>query len=240
MERKTPEKDYTFGERVIRFNASLAFCQPLPAGISVMNPFRENHCATPASTAFYQKYYHDHNKRHIILGINPGRFGAGITGVPFTDPKMLAEKCGIQIQDCPSAHEPSSRFVYEVVDAFGGPEKFYGAWYINSICPLGFTKTGANGREKNYNYYDNAALEKAALPFILKTLPQQIELGIKTDVCFCLGTGKNATFIRKLNDKHGFFKNIVALEHPRYIIQYKHGKLHEYVTRYVEQLSAWQ
>lgn len=230
----------TFAQKIIKFNASLDFTGSLPPGISVMNPFRLNECATPASTAFYKKYYNDSNKRRIILGINPGRFGAGITGVPFTDPKRLAECCGINIPGCPAAHEPSSRFIYEVIKAFGGPEKFYSTWYINSICPLGFTRQGDKGGVKNYNYYDSAALEKAALPFILKTLPQQIGLGIKTDVCFCLGTGKNMAFLKKLNNTHAFFENIVPLDHPRYIIQYKHAQIPQYVKKYVELLSAWQ
>ena len=30
---------------------------------------------------FYSKYYSDNNKRILILGINPGRFGSGITGI---------------------------------------------------------------------------------------------------------------------------------------------------------------
>ena len=80
--------DPTFAQKVIDFNTNLLFDAPLPPGISVMNPFRENACAIPASTAFYRKYYDDHRLRRIILGINPGRFGAGLTGIPFTNPQV--------------------------------------------------------------------------------------------------------------------------------------------------------
>ncbi len=31
--------------------------------------------------AFYSKYYSDTQERILILGINPGRFGSGITGI---------------------------------------------------------------------------------------------------------------------------------------------------------------
>jgi hypothetical protein len=31
--------------------------------------------------SFYSKYYSDTNERILILGINPGRFGSGITGI---------------------------------------------------------------------------------------------------------------------------------------------------------------
>ncbi len=34
--------------------------------------------------------------RYLILGINPGRFGGGITGIPFTDPIRLQNICGIE------------------------------------------------------------------------------------------------------------------------------------------------
>ncbi len=227
-----------FGERVIAFNASLALDAKLPQGISVMNPFCENACATPASTDFYKKYYADNRIRGIILGINPGRFGAGITGVPFTDPKRLASECGIILPQCPPAHEPSSEFVYAVVNAMGGPKKFYGKWYINSICPLGFTKRTASGRQVNYNYYDDAALEAAVLPFILRTLKEQIAFGVNTAACICLGTGKNAAFMKKLNSTHNFFDEVVPLEHPRYVMQYKYANRAEYVAKYASVLAS--
>ncbi len=43
---------------------------------------------------FYYKYYNDSNKRKFIIGINPSRHGAGVTGVPFTDTKRLDNVCG--------------------------------------------------------------------------------------------------------------------------------------------------
>lgn len=227
----------TFAEKTITFNASLIFGHPLPPGFAIMNPFRENECATPASEKFYLKYYNDNIKRGIILGINPGRFGAGITGVPFTDPKRLAEFCHIKLPKCPPAHEPSSEFIYDVVEAAGGCDKFYKRWYINSLCPLGFTREGAKGRPVNCNYYDTPALEAAALPFILKTLPEQINLGINPRFCVCLGAGKNFSFMKKLNARFKFFDEIIPLDHPRYIMQYKTRQRPEYVRKYIEVLS---
>ncbi|WP_165076871.1 uracil-DNA glycosylase family protein [Desulfovibrio sp. ZJ209] len=227
----------TFGEQVLAFNAGLSFDAPLPPGIEVMNPFQGSPCALAASAAFYRKYYADHRERHIILGINPGRFGAGLTGVPFTDPKRLASACGIHIAACAPAHEPSSVFVYEVIDAMGGPEAFYRDWYINSICPLGFVRVDARGRKKNYNYYDDRRLEEAATPFMVECLRRQLAFGIRRDVCYCLGTGKNAAFIERLNAEHGFFGRVVPLEHPRYVMQYKSKELGAYVRKYVTLLG---
>lgn len=222
----------TFAQKINSFNANLSFREPLPGGIGLMNPFKENDCATPASRAFYQKYYGDSAPRYAILGINPGRFGAGITGVPFTDPVRLAEKCDIHIPGCPHAHEPSSVFVYEVIAAYGSVTDFYASWYINSVCPLGFTRQNAQGRHVNYNYYDSAALKQAATPFIVQTLKEQIACGLDRRICFCFGMDKNYKFLNALNQEHNFFQQIIPLDHPRYIVQYRHSQMKEYAARY--------
>jgi len=48
-----------------------------------MNPFREFEQTLVVADEFYHKYYNDYNSRLLILGINPGRFGGGLTGIPF-------------------------------------------------------------------------------------------------------------------------------------------------------------
>ena len=222
----------TFADKIITFNKELDFKGTLPEGISIMNPFKENPETNSLMEQFYRKYYNDYNKRHMILGINPGRFGGGVTGIPFTDSKRLKAVCNINYKG-KETHEPSSVFVYEVIDAFGGAEKFYKHFYINSICPLGFTATGKNGKEINYNYYDNKALTAAVYDFIIENIQKQIDLGNDTDTCFCFGKGKNETFLRRLNDEKGFFKNIIALEHPRFIMQYKAMSKQQYIEKYL-------
>ena len=228
----------TFADRIIAFNESLRFEGALPQGVRVMNPFLENPNALEASAAFYKKFYDDQRDRVLILGINPGRFGAGLTGVPFTDPKRLRDECGITCYDGPPAHEPSSGFIYSMIEKFGGVHAFYSNFYINSICPLGFVSINAKGREVNYNYYDSKALTTAAYGFILQTLEQQLSFGIRRDVCFCLGTGKNADFIRKLNQEQGFFQEVIPLEHPRYIIQYKSKSMPDYIDKFLAGFAA--
>ena len=226
----------TFADKVIAFNRQVDFAGELPAGIRMMNPYREDENVLVLSSAFYKKYYNDFHKRHIILGINPGRFGGGVTGVPFTDSKRLIEKCGIAYAG-KETHEPSSVFVYEMIDAYGGVTSFYKHFYINSICPLGFTATGNNGKEINYNYYDSKELLNAVYDFMIENIRQQISLGVDTDLCFCFGNGKNEKFLRSINDKYGFFKKIIALEHPRFIIQYKSKFKQEYIDKYLEAFS---
>ena len=221
----------TFADRIIEFNTSLSFDGSLPEGIRIMNPFKDDYILQ-VSSLFYMKYYYDTRPRHLILGINPGRFGAGFTGVPFTDTKRLTGECGIRYTGR-QTHEPSSVFVYEVIKEYGGPALFYNDFYIASVCPLGFTHTGPNGKEINYNYYDSIELTNAVLDFIVESIRNQIEFGIQTDICFCFGTGKNEKFLRALNQRYGFFKKIIALEHPRYVMQYKSRSRQVYIGKYI-------
>lgn len=223
----------TFAGKVIRFNKQLQYTgAPLPAGIRVMNPFIKNPEALKVSSAFYKKYYNDTQPRHLILGINPGRFGAGLTGVPFTDPKRLISECNIPYHG-KLTHEPSSVFVYEMIHAFGGVADFYQKFYINSLCPLGFTSVDAAGKEKNYNYYDSPALIAAVKDYIIENIRKQIAIGSVPGVCFCLGLGKNIAFLQKLNKEHHFFDTIIPLEHPRFIVQYKSKNIQSYIDKYV-------
>jgi len=227
----------TFADKVIAFNRKLRLDVRLPEGVRVMNPFTENPQALSTSSAFYKKFYDDHHKRHIILGINPGRFGAGVTGIPFTDTKRLAEKCGLHI-DGIHTHEPSSVFVYEMIDAYGGVEAFYKDFYINSPSPLGYVITNKKGKEVNFNYYDSKALQEAVEPFMIQSIKAHIAKGIITDVGFCMGSGKNCKYLSQLNEKHGFFEKLIPLEHPRYIMQYRSKQKDFYIDKYLRVLQG--
>jgi len=222
----------TFADKVITLNKQLHFEGELPSGIRIMNPFRESPQVDRIMEQFYRKYYNDNHKRHLVLGINPGRFGGGVTGIPFTDSKRLRDMCGISYTG-KETHEPSSVFVYEVIAAFGGAEQFYKHIYINSMCPLGFTSINKAGKEINYNYYDSKELTLAVYDFMIENIEKQIGLGNETDTCFCFGTGKNEAFLRKVNGEKGFFKKIIALEHPRFIMQYKAKSKQQYIDKYI-------
>lgn len=225
----------SFAEKIIAFNSRLNFSGSLPKGIRIMNPFKENPEAVAASEKFYSKFYDDDYPRNLILGINPGRLGAGVTGVPFTDPKRLIEYCGIPYSG-KMLHEPSSAFMYEMIAAYGGVEKFYRENYIHSVCPLGFI-IYENDKEKNYNYYDSKALLQAVSTFIEWNIKKQLEIGFGSEVCYCLGSGKNFSFLQSFNEKKNFFKKIVPLEHPRFITQYKQKEKEKYIADYLKKLE---
>lgn len=224
-----------FADRVIRFNKELEFSAPLFNGIQAMNPFKGNPEIIPIIEAFYGKFYWDNRKRKIILGINPGRLGAGVTGIPFTDTKRLTENCGIGIESVKS-HEPSSVFIYELIDAYGGSTKFYQDFYINSVCPLGFIEKNKKGNWINRNYYDYKELFLETKSFIVASLSKQIGFGIDTSTCYVLGK-KNAEFLKIINDEQHLFDDIIAFDHPRYIIQYKMKEMDKYVSEYLAKLK---
>jgi hypothetical protein len=225
----------TFADRIISFCNDLDFAGSLPEGISVMNPFRNDPEVSSAVSRFYRKYYNDNKPRHLIIGINPGRFGAGSTGIPFTDTIRLEEKCGIIIKGL-RTRETSSVFIYQMIDQYGGPDKFYRDFFISAVSPLGFTARSKTGKEVNYNYYDSRELTGAVYVFIVESLKKQITFGIENDVCFCLGTGKNYNFLSKLNNEFSLFRRIVPLEHPRFIMQYRAGKKQNYIDLYISKL----
>ncbi|HLO92566.1 MAG TPA: uracil-DNA glycosylase family protein [Lentimicrobium sp.] len=225
-------KTNTFGDRVTKYLVTLEYPGSLPEGIRILNPYQESKEVGRIVDEFYKKYYSDLNIRQLILGINPGRFGAGHTGIPFTDPKHLEKNCDIKFYG-QHTHETSSVFIYDKIRAYGSIESFYSKFYIGAVCPLGFVATD-KGREVNFNYYDTSELQSMVMDFILQNIKKQIELGIDTRVCYCLGTGKNYQFLLKINNKFQFFASVIPLAHPRYIMQYKSKMKNTYIDRYLQ------
>lgn len=226
----------TFADKVNNFNRQLHYTGNLPENIRIMNPFRESPEALEISSAFYDKYYADTAERLFVIGINPGRFGAGVTGIPFTDTKRLQDVCQIPVEHI-STHEPSSVFVYSVVKEYGGPEVFFRRIYINSVCPLGFVRLNDKGNWINCNYYDYKELTRLTEDFMTESLRQQIAFGLRRDLAIVMGK-KNEQFLNHLNDKHHFFRKIIQVPHPRYIVQYKSKHAGEYIEEYLRAIGG--
>lgn len=217
-------------EKILQFLKNLEIQAQLPKGVDILNPYRDK-ISFGFCEQFYRKFYADDKPRALILGINPGRLGGGLTGIPFTDPKKLQERCGIE-NELPKRAELSADFIHLVIDAFGGLEKFYGQFYFSSVSPLGFTQDG-----KNLNYYDIRELQQALKPFIVTSLKKQLAFGLQTEICYVLGEGKNVAYVKSLNEEFHFFKAVVPLPHPRFVMQYKRKKVNEYIALYQERLQ---
>lgn len=77
----------TFADKIIDFNCELKYSGKLPDGFRVLNPYLDNPETIEVMQKFYQQYYNDLQTRKFIIGINPSRHGAGVTGVPLQIPK---------------------------------------------------------------------------------------------------------------------------------------------------------
>lgn len=226
----------TFGDKVIEFNKNLNYNGELPEGFRVLNPYLDNPETMDVMKRFYHKYYNDEKQRQFIIGINPSRHGAGVTGVPFTDTKRLKDVCGIQMKSA-HTHEVSSVFIYDMIKAFGGAEKFYSTFYINSPFPLAIIRKNKDNNWVNANYYDDKTLFEMVKNFMTDSLKKHISMGLDTSTVFVLGK-KNAEFIQKLNREAKLFDQIKILEHPRYIQQYKAKEKQLYIDKYILTLNG--
>lgn len=219
-----------WADDILRFYKNLSPPANLPDNITWLLPQKTKEVQL-LQQQYYKKYYNNNFKRTLILGINPGRFGAGTTGINFTAPKQLKEFCNIS-SDFKLKSELSAEFIYEVILAYGGVERFCNNFFISSVCPLGLVKDG-----KNINYYDDWLLKKAVEPFIIKSLKQQMSFNVNSHRCICIGGEKNYSYLSGLNEQFKFFEYIKPLPHPRFIMQYKRNQKQEFINQYLEALQ---
>ncbi|MEP4531566.1 MAG: uracil-DNA glycosylase family protein [Cyclobacteriaceae bacterium] len=220
----------TVAQKILAFYDALQAPKKLPKSVITMNPYQDKK-AIPYTKLFYEKYYNDSQERTVLFGINPGRFGGGVTGIPFTDPVKLEEDCEIP-NPFDKRQELSSRFVYEVIDAFGGPNKFYADYYISAISPLGFIQNG-----KNLNYYDIKDFKKLFEKYAHERILEQLDFPLNRKVAYSIGQGQNLKFLKALNDKHKYFERIETVPHPRWVMQYRLKRKQEFIDEYLRTLT---
>ncbi len=218
-----------FSAKAIKYFCNLKTPALKLDGIDLINPYKNNNVKT-AVKRFFTKFYDDDRKRLFVLGINPGRFGGGLTGIAFTDPVALREDCGVE-NSLGERKELSSKFIYAVIEKFGGTDMFFSKFFLTALYPFAIIKDC-----KNYNYYDEKLLAGLLREEIIKNVASQIDLGARRDVAILLGK-KNAEYFFPINEEHNFFKKLITLEHPRYIMQYKLKQNHRYITKYLEAIN---
>jgi hypothetical protein len=221
----------TFKDKYFHFIDNIDFPVALPQDVEILNPFLDK-STYRLSESFYSKYYADEKQRLFLIGINPGRFGAGITGVPFTDPVRLERMCQIS-NPLPKKQELSSVFVYEMIEAFGGVKHFYEHIFFTSVSPLGFVRNG-----KNLNYYDIPVVRDYLQPYMIKSLKAQIEIGALRKVAFSMGKGQIYHYLKSINEKNKLFDEIRPLPHPRWVMQYRLKNKQKFINEYVEKISS--
>ena len=125
------KKNYAFGNKVIHFLSGLEPDFKCPRGVSVLNPYLDS-LTQSVVNKYYNKFYSTAEKRVFLFGINPGRMGAGITGIAFTDPVNLLNDARIKHPFALKA-ELSSQFIYEVFQSYGGIENFTKHFFLSNI-----------------------------------------------------------------------------------------------------------
>lgn len=228
-----------FSDSVLKFNEWLAnISLDLFDNYKISNPFngKNKERVKEITNSFYKKYYNDHNKRYLILGSCPARKGTATTGIPFEDANHLYKETGIMMDNF-YINKTSTDFLYDVMEQYGGCEKFYKDFLMSFVCPLGIVNINKKGNEVNSNYYENKKLENVLYNFIVNSLKKQIAFGIDTSVCYCIGSGENFKFLSKINEQYQFFDNIIPLEHPRFIMQYNSKDRDKYLNKYINSFN---
>lgn len=220
-----------FGSAIARFLTGVEPPAGLPPGFEVLNPYVEPEVQRVVR-AMVRRYYVAAPSRISVWGINPGRFGAGLTGLSFTDPWAVAHQLNVPTT-LVGRRELSAEFISDVIDAYGGPSAFYHDIYLGAVSPLGYVKEGVN-----VNFYDTPELLRAVTPYAISYMKQQLAFGLRNDVAVVLGSGKLKHAMERFINPEVGIQNIVYLDHPRFIMQYRRSQRSAYVERYVETLRT--
>ena len=119
-----------------------------------------------------------------------------------------------------------------MIASFGGAAAFYARYYISALSPLGYVKKGVN-----LNYYDLPNYKTLFESYIVTQIKAQLNFKIDRSVAFSVGKGKNFNFLYYLNKKHQFFDTVVALPHPRWVMQYKLKEKDDFIADYLSKLK---
>ena len=117
-------------------------------------------------------------KEVLFVGMNPGPFGMGQTGVPFGDVGFVRDWMGIEAPvsrppdehpkrpvlgfDCERSEVSGSRLWGWAQERFGTPEKFFSRFFVINYCPLIFMEsTGRNRTPDKLRADERVALMSA-------------------------------------------------------------------------------
>ncbi len=170
-----------------------------------------------AIDAFWKTYYPEGPPRTVICGLNPGRFGAGQSGIPFMDFLSLSQLLpGLHRLDS----ERSAGFFFRVVQAYGAAE-FFREFYVTNVASVGFIRHG-----KNLNY---PALPWQAVEVVERNFLAEMEI-VQPARIISLGRDVHKT-VRKLLGAR--VECETCLPHPAWVATYRSASMEEWVARYL-------
>lgn len=155
---------------------------------------------------FHKKYVQPNSPKIVMCGINPGRRGAGITGIPFIDTNSLSRMLpGISNPKS----EKSAKFFFSIIEEFGINE-FYKNVHVTNMSWFGFYKLD-NGTNVNYN-----SLPEEIQNILIDKFVEEMNF-IKPDVIIPIGDIVNWELLYNLKVKKRINAEIGhRLYHPAY------------------------
>jgi hypothetical protein len=191
--------------------------------ITILEGFHEN---VDLVRAFYQKYYSKPAARIVLCGINPGRKGAGKTGIPFIDFKGASR---LMPNVSENDWESSSQFVLAIIEKMG-IDNFFKKVYLTNLSWYGFKK-----ERKNVNYYE---LPVSIQKYFIKNFIKEMDI-VKPSLIIPLSKEVEATL--KVMKEGGLLPYRIGkrLPHPYWCSI--GNRADEYINEYshsLERLSA--
>ncbi|MFO0740565.1 MAG: hypothetical protein U0270_32010 [Labilithrix sp.] len=131
--------------------------------------------AWPVARAYFERYGKG-PKDVLLLGMNPGPFGMGQTGVPFGEvasvkgflglsgdiaaPKKMHEKRPVEGWDCRRSEVSGQRLWSAIAKKHASPERFFRRAFVLNYCPLLFLgETGVNVALDKIDKHERRRLE---------------------------------------------------------------------------------
>lgn len=138
---------------------SMAFAEPVT---HVYNPLEY---AAGLHDAYLSTYGAKSPREILLVGMNPGPWGMGQTGVPFGDVDMVRDWMGLDLPvdkparehpkrpveglDCHRNEVSGSRLWGWAKARFGEPEAFFDRFFVHNYCPLLFLEDSGRNRTPN-------------------------------------------------------------------------------------------
>ena len=175
---------------------------------------------------YYERYVSEKPNKIVLCGLNPGRFGAGLTGVPFIDFKSLSEMIPeVDRQET----ENSAQFFFEVIKKIG-VEKFYENCYVTNVSKFGYSRKSSS---KNVNYPE---LPEIAQNWLFQKFIDEMNL-IKPKLIIPLSKNVEGTLKMLSQNQQLNFKIGDRLNHPSWIMIYRQKDENKWIKKYVDRIS---
>lgn len=151
-----PTRLETITDRLSESLADLSFPEP------VTHVYRPLRYAEDPHTQYLRRFGTETPREVVLVGMNPGPWGMGQTGVPFGDVDFVGDWMGLDADvdepedehpkrpvdglDCGRNEVSGSRLWGWAEERFGSAESFFERFYVHNYCPLLFLEESGRNR----------------------------------------------------------------------------------------------